>query len=50
VAHGNQRKEEDRGKGIEQDMEQNADFTDGYMIAGMDRYNVTEIFSYDKKQ
>ena len=30
-------------------MEKNIDFIDGYIVAVMDRYNVNEIFSYDKK-
>lgn len=36
-------------KAVEQYMEQNIDFIDGYILAVMDRYNVSEIFSYDKK-
>jgi predicted nucleic acid-binding protein len=36
-------------KAVEQYMEQNIDFIDGYIVAVMDRYNVSEIFSYDEK-
>ena len=36
-------------KAVEQYMERNIDFIDGYIVAVMDRHNVTEIFSYDKK-
>ena len=36
-------------KAVEQYMEQNIDFIDGYILAVMDRHNISEIFSYDKK-
>ncbi|MBI5559055.1 MAG: PIN domain-containing protein [Deltaproteobacteria bacterium] len=34
---------------IEYYMAQNIDFIDGYIVATMERYQVSEIFSYDKK-
>lgn len=37
-------------KAVERYMAQNIDFIDGYVVAVMDRHNVSEIFSYDKKQ
>jgi uncharacterized protein len=36
-------------KAVEQYMAQNIDFIDGYILAVMDRHNISEIFSYDKK-
>jgi len=36
-------------RAIEQYMEQNIDFIDGYIVAVMGRHNVSDIFSYDKK-
>lgn len=36
-------------KSIELYMKQNIDFIDGYIVAVMERHNVSEIFSYDKK-
>lgn len=36
-------------KAVERYMAQNIDFIDGYIVAVMERYHVSEIFSYDKK-
>ncbi len=36
-------------KAVEHYMAKNIDFIDGYIVAVMDRHNVTEIFSYDKR-
>ncbi|OKY75985.1 MAG: hypothetical protein BM485_06530 [Desulfobulbaceae bacterium DB1] len=36
-------------KAIEYYMAQNIDFIDGYIVATMQRHQVSEIFSYDKK-
>jgi uncharacterized protein len=36
-------------KAIEQYMEKNIDFIDGYIVAVMNRHKISEIFSYDKK-
>lgn len=36
-------------KAVEQYMESNIDFIDGYIAAVMVRHQVPEIFSYDKK-
>ncbi len=36
-------------KSVELYMKQNIDFIDGYIVAVMERHNVSEIFSYDKK-
>lgn len=36
-------------KAVDRYLIQNIDFIDGYVVAVMQRHNVTEIFSYDKK-
>jgi predicted nucleic acid-binding protein len=36
-------------KAVERYMAENIDFIDGYIVAVMERHNVNEIFSYDKK-
>ena len=36
-------------KAVERYMAQHIDFIDGYIVAVMERHNVSEIFSYDKK-